>query len=899
MRKESYPLLSGFHEISGYFFPESILSSTVRIKRILTHYKKGCGLYKFSCGFVLILPEKTYSDTQKTPGIPIIHTGSFYSQIVPPKYLLKGFELSSNSLLLVINGKIEVFLLSSENAFPPSKLVDISNFKILQNCFPLGEIPDPPPSLAYPIKKSINSILGETTPEPTKEQIKMISDIRDMVEKGEYINTGGEKFLQKGFGFIGGIVGFFFGKSGKNNIDANRNCGYYPDSELQNGTDLKTKLLSLLMKNPLIWHLLAGKHAKYLREMIDMFEKGDLTTALRYGISLNNAQNLTSRLGPLRMQPRQDLSFTEISNNGGSAGIEDDTFELLKKLYRDAFKRLDRDGRFEEAAFVLAELISDHERAVSYLESKEMLKKAAELAESKELSPGIIIRQWFLCKEIDRAISIAKKTGSFSDAVLHLERTHRDKAKDLRVIWANHLEKSGDFSKAVDVIWPVEDKQDLALEWIEKSIGTGGASGAIMLAKRLELVESKREDTKKRVFKLLQSMDVEDFNAKSAFAKMFCRIKENEYTKLIGRYTFRTVLRERTNGLNYLNKHDLNKLLIKSKDKVLYEDYKRIDLSFFTKDNRNKVYDRDEPLIHTFSKKGVVKIYDICLLHRGRFLVALGEAGVKIVNSKLKTIAHFNVPAHSLVISDNRNRAIALAKRGDIFRISKISVNERKSSFWHETALSQFAKTYNGGYWFVVSNNERLSAIDVHSEKFRAIWSVNDIGDIGNIARSQTSLALFTTGHATEKFVYETDCGITLRQRQTISIEPSAITSISPGGSLGNFYYQEENIRLICEFKLQGFEELKEIDYFDGLSGFPDFNENYIAIPLKTDYGSDIVIFSAHPNIAGKILSIIKIEMCDEPVIRLYKDKVLIADNNGRIILIDLEFSEIIHSFEI
>ncbi len=897
MKKESFPVLSGYVNISGFYFPNTVLSSKERSKRILSLYRKGCGLYKYDCGYVLILPDIIHINTLKSPAIPLVNTGTYYSQIIPGKSMIENLDLSVNSILLVIEGQIKVFTLSHEFSVDPSELINVSEYEFLNDCVTFGKLPDPPVMIVNTVKKDVKAILGEASPEPTMEQKQMISDIKEMIEKGEIPVSGGEKVVRKSLGLLGGLFGMLFSSKNISNRIDDGNGNYQIHS---NGFDLKSKIMSKLMKNPLLWRFLAGKHSKYLKNMIDMFEKGDLSNALRHGISLSNAMDLSSKIGPWSMGPRKDLSFTRASSGGGSAGVGEDTFEYLKKLYEKAFNKLDREGKFEEAAFVLAELISDSERAVSYLEGKEKLKEAAELAESKELSPGIVIRQWFLCGELEKAISIAKKTGAFSEAVLHLERTHKNKAKALRILWAKYLEGSGEFNEAIDVIWPVEDARDLALEWIEKSIDTGGVAGALMLAKRLSLVDDKRDDTKKKIFKLLKSMDAEDFNAKSAFAKEFCSIEENEYTKVIGRHTFKTVLRERVNGVNHLNKNDLNNLVAKSNDQVLFEDYKNLDLSFFSKSKNENIFFREDPLIHTFSKKGVVKIFDICLLHRGRFLVALGEAGVKIVNSKLKTIAHFNVPAHALVISDNRNRAIVLGKRGEVFRISRISINERKCNFWYETAISQFAKTFNGGYWFVVSDYERVSAIDVQSDSFRAIWNVKNIGVIANITRSEHNLSLFTTGNATEKFVYETDGGITLRERKTINTEPTAFTSISPAGSLSSFYYQEENLNLICEMKIAGgVDVLKEIEYYDGLSGFPVFLGDFLAVPVKTDYGSDIVVFSTKTTNATKIVMVIKLEMCDEPKLRLYENKLLIADNYGRIIVMDLAFGEILYSLEV
>lgn len=61
-------------------------------------------------------------------------------------------------------------------------------------------------------------------------------------------------------------------------------------------------------------------------------------------------------------------------------GFGQDLYAELRALYRAAFQRLDAQGRIEQAAFVLAELLQANEEAVSYLERHGRLRLAAEMA---------------------------------------------------------------------------------------------------------------------------------------------------------------------------------------------------------------------------------------------------------------------------------------------------------------------------------------------------------------------------------------------------------------------------------------------------------------------------------------------------------------------------------------
>ncbi len=89
--------------------------------------------------------------------------------------------------------------------------------------------------------------------------------------------------------------------------------------------------------------------------------------------------------------------------------------------------------KHEEAAFFLAEILNEAERAVSYLEKHGRWKLAAELAEARKLAVGLVVRQWFLAGDVKRAVAIAVREGAFDDAILRLQKSgQHDAAAGLR-----------------------------------------------------------------------------------------------------------------------------------------------------------------------------------------------------------------------------------------------------------------------------------------------------------------------------------------------------------------------------------------------------------------------------------------------------------------------------------
>src|SRR5581483_11981824 len=72
------------------------------------------------------------------------------------------------------------------------------------------------------------------------------------------------------------------------------------------------------------------------------------------------------------------------------------------------------------------------------------------------------------------------------------------------------------------------------------------------------------------------------------------------------------------------------------------------------------------------SDAGTLPVNDISLLPSGRLVAAFGEAGVKLLARDGRTITHFDQPAHRLVISDHGDRAIVMARRGEVWRLARL-----------------------------------------------------------------------------------------------------------------------------------------------------------------------------------------------------------------------------------
>jgi hypothetical protein len=114
-------------------------------------------------------------------------------------------------------------------------------------------------------------------------------------------------------------------------------------------------------------------------------------------------------------------------------------------------------------------------------------------------------------------------------------------------------------------------------------------------------------------------------------------------------------------------------------------------------------------------------------LPEGRMLVALGELGARLLTADGRCVAHFDVPAFGLVLSVNQDRALALAPRGQLKRVSRLDLGRRTARPWCEVRVDVWAPEYDGDLWFVAVEDTVL-AVDALAEGFRALWRVADVG---------------------------------------------------------------------------------------------------------------------------------------------------------------------------
>ncbi|MCR9145453.1 MAG: bpX6 domain-containing protein [bacterium] len=440
-------------------------------------------------------------------------------------------------------------------------------------------------------------------------------------------------------------------------------------------------------------------HSAYLKRVLAMFERGDLENALRHapGRSSGDASAATSFGG---FGPRASL---DLFTRGGVAigSISDRLAAALQQRYEQALERLLREGRWKEAAFVLAELLDEAERAVALLEEHGMLEEAARTAEARDLPAGLVVRLWFLAGDQERAVAQAILHGAFSDAVTRLERAAEiEQSQVLRSLWADRLVAAGAYAKAAEVIRNTGD--DIRLrEVLDLGVAVGGRPGARALARRLIFTENEE-------------------GAAALLASEHASILLEELLKfpkeggtIAGAYSRKAARLIAAGELS----GPFEKLAERSFDRAFREDLRRLKPKSV---ETRREFDGSD---YYSDADGILPVHDAVALPDGRLLIASGEQGVRLSDATGRPLAVFDCPAERLVLADSGARALALARAGTDARLTRLDLSQRVARSWCVAQLEHHCDGYDGNVWFV-ADQRRVHAIDVQSPGFRSLWSV-------------------------------------------------------------------------------------------------------------------------------------------------------------------------------
>jgi hypothetical protein len=875
---------------SGFLFSAKLLPENEMRRRILAVWHPNAKVFRWRENLILLFSQSFRVDCRRADGLPLVRYGEILSSFPLEKNDLERFRDLGETIVLANEGKIQTLFLRDLEAENIEKWFDVSGFEIVET-ETLGEVKTKPVVIEKVEEIDLRSELKDVPQADAEmsEILQILKRKKDEITKAKSNQTvqGGSfsASSQNIFGsFFDSLKSLFSSKSEQdwqNSYESAPN----PPGKLR-------KMFTKALFQMKIAQILGRKQAQYLAKMMEMFESGDLDEALKYAIPLEDMQSLKEMseqmpfLGFLRPRENLQINYGRQNSSNSSVFLENQWFDDLRGLYRQTFDRLVAQKRIEEAAFVLAELLKSHHEAVEFLEKHGKYRLAAELAESRGLSTEIIVRQWFLAGEKRRAIRLTVLHNCFEYVVTKMEKENHPQAAELREIWAESLAASGNFPAAVNTIWKLENKRELAANWIDKVIEFGGTTAAEMLAKKITLFPKTFEEIKEKLLEILAENGTEAEENRAAFARETLRLVPNAELRVLIRPLARKILADMARDKRRFSPQNLRQLVEISKDYAL-----RTDLPKFT-ENADKQTSEIFKLEINERDQGAVRVFDACLLPDGKIAVALGEAGVKILSKQGKTIAHFDQPAQKLVVSNFGTKAICLARRGEVWRLAKIDFVERKSVYWCDAVIENFAPTFDGNLWFIAEKDE-IYAIDANAENFEAVWRVPEIGgQVYEIECSKGKLMLLIFNEkGFEKWWYDLP-QLVLRSRNEqkwIAMENEDQSIHSVGSSIAHSVVQiVETVENQTKFRIKIFDYNVKMTEFELAgetlaAGKPLIFEKTFALSSVTENGVKISLYAV-PESQIAEFNFLQSENCS---LKLDEKFLVITDEFGRVIIFD------------
>jgi hypothetical protein len=783
-------------EVAALWFNPSLLGEAEARRRVLSAWAPGVGVYALAGGFLLRLQAPRRMACDEAPGLPFTLEDGVLVSAPLSRSERERLSPAVGTVVLVRAGTAEVYPLAASQRVEVSDWLDVSSWQVV-GVEGLGA-PPPPVREPTPVAAPTRARYGIGAPAPEAEAMRARMEGRavpvaeaprpgllDRLRawwRGEPKRPGAATVDAAGArpSLLARLLSFF----GTSDASAPASKSPPAPPPPPSGPGLFSRLTEWLARSTPLGSLLGQRKAEYVRKLFDLFEQGNLEEALRYAIPLDKgAPSEQARVALGLPGPREKLAIQPRQGGPGSIfGGGAEVFEALRERYRAAFQKLEREGRIEEAAFVLAELLQESAEAVSFLERHGRLKLAAELAEGRNLPPGLVVRQWVLAKDVARAVDLARRTEAFADAVPRLERTHPAEARVLRLLWGEVLAQAGDYGRAVDVVWPLEDARRLTLAWLERGVEGGGISGARLLARMGMAFPERFDGVRARALALLEGEDAEGAPAREAFTGALAQElsdgkKAGGTASALLRPAVRAMLRDRAAGHLLMKGQELERLVTLTGDTALRADLPSLPAlparNGFPMDGRpaGYVFDRAEG--------GPWPLFDAVPLPDGRVLVALGEAGARLLAPDGRCLAHFDVPAFALVLSLHEDRALALAPRGALTRLSRLDLTRRRAEPWCDARVDAFAREYDGNLWFIAVQ-DTVMAVDALASDLRALWRVPQVGcEVHAVAVGPAMLSFVTVDleKGTEPWVMEYERwsyslpDLTLRSRERMPVE--------------------------------------------------------------------------------------------------------------------------------
>jgi len=766
----------GRHPVEGFLVHAALLTDDAVRARVLEIWRPGVRVYR-APGGLLVLLGQTARLRDPWIGTPIVRCHGVLSAVPLTESEVETLRAPVGSIVFASKGAAGSWIRSANDEIDPASW--LSTELCTTELTDLGAPPVPvigPPAAVEVVDRQVFQV---------GEEHEGVAEVLDAMEKMERREAILEQLpVGKEPGWLDRAIASAVAwlrrppapapdgsgpqsAYGEGSTAGRSTAGSLPALPEPSGPSLWERLASWLERMAAIaavesglGRMIGDRQAEYLDKLLEEFERGDVAEALRRAIPLRGES--TGKSHPmLRMPtPRESLAPNlgpRADGGGGTLLTQTSLYETLRKTYESAAEALIEEGRYEEAAFVYADLLGDIQRAVSMLEKFEKYELAAKLAEARDLDIAWIIKLYWLAGDIDRAVWLARTHMAFADVLRRL--TDPEQSDRLRMIWAAILADAGQYAAAVGVIWPVVHARPSARKWVERAVALGGPAGSKMLANQLNYFPDTWPTVRKKALELLIRRSAAKRSERQAFAQALSMLPATPQTQTLARAALRATVRDSTDvpGLGNL----LRNLITASGESALDAD----------------LPPAGRPVVNTGPAPtwpahdiGLSRAHDAIRLPGGDLVVAMGESGIARFSADGREVAHFDNPATALVCDRDGSRAIGLIERDDHMAICRLDLVTNQAEHWTEAPLRTWCEQFDGDRWFVAIAHRQgpcdVVAIDARADDWRALWQLREAGEVQimRVVDDQLQAVLFTDGEDQE-WTWGLD-GMRLRRRE-------------------------------------------------------------------------------------------------------------------------------------
>ena len=752
--------LSGFYEVHGYFFEcdphtESFVTKADIRQRVLALWADDSTLYQLDIGYVLVQANASFQDVTQTVGAALIKQGASLANRlrINTSSGSENGKSSGANLHLLHHGQWHQVALNNQNQFDPSRWFEAGDYQSFVLSASAYVIPSKPVQVSFGEPTSTSEIVDKKGLKPTTELTQVLDDLKQKA------------------------------KASKGSAANNSTAYGAPDAGISLLTHLKAGLSRLLMRSPL-GDAIGKSQAKFIEDTLKQFQEGNLDDALKRAVPLGSMKDALEGIdhpSTGRFMPRSELSISlQRSAGGRSVSLDEQVLEMLKHTYQRAFEKLDAQGRIEEAAFVLVDLLQDIDQAISYLEKHNKFLMAAQISEGHQVNAARIIRQWILAGDWKRAIQIAHISNRYEEAITLLSNTHKQQADQLRWMLAQMHYESGNLETAVEIGWPVTDKRPEVLAWLRQSVALGGTL-AVRNQLKLALHDQDSEDEHIAAIQQLFQDDTSTGAAQRLqFIDELSQHQNSPLARSFASMAVRPYLRDVAKGWIHHDKNRWNRLISLANDRVLSADVWRVKID---KSNTKQLLSYQTSTIkYQLSPCFGRQIHDCQRLADGSLLVAFGDAGVEHRSKLGELLASYPDICHQIVMSDQGYQALLIAMHEGFQVINVFDLAKHSTTYWLQTKLDSWADNYDGLSW-IVAKADRLWVLDLQQTSIVSLWSLGDLkGDVTMIRRDPECFS-FLVQNDTQNEIWKYQLpDLFLKERtpwahETIAAIPAGISS--------------------------------------------------------------------------------------------------------------------------